>query len=928
MSANSGGEPLASSDFNAAANAETSDADVGIEGQDSSDPAPHISQSQTEISQSGLVQPRRIEDATVAELVAQLSRSPLQTWRLLKAAASSQGRRSDLILAPQPVGFADGPQAFRAIHINWRERIGPQKAIQIGQLLLYALALSVAFVGSVIARGTAEIPRFAETSLHVAAPFLWLGFLLWLAAEIVGRAPRIRAYWRECDRLARMRWFARVIPALFILAGLHRFLQSMGAPREYAINLAGSALGLVLSGLILLIALEQASRHLQRSPKTRIGRRLIQSQPSEQTWIVNRSPSPGHALRKASRWRAAALILAVMCSAYVWANTSGNRIETTAIGVWLLSIGCWSLAFAPYRWDAFDWAAHRIDAWRRLDLRGNRWAIALFATILLLGMSLRLPNLESSPPQLISDHVENIKDAYDIRYNEYRPLLFTNYNSREPLHYYLLVMLSAAPGLEVDRYAFSLLSAIEGIITLSFLFWLALEIIGERPKRIRLAYAIAATALAAVSIWHLTISRQGFRVALCPLFVASSLIFFVRALRYNRRTDYVKSGLLLGFGLLSYQPLQMLPAIYVIGVAIALSVRRRMWRIQLRYWLNLGVLAFCAFIVFLPLFHLWVEQPDAALSRQLSGIFGATPMNAGQRLEFLRDNAATLLSNLRANLLMFHYYGDSVWISGLPDEPATDPLTASFILLGLAAWIAMIFTSRDPAFMLVPIALFCMLLVPSLALAHPIESLHNMRASGAIVPVFLIAGLPLAVFCHRLVAAFPKRIGILLAVAVTASAILYTYNYNSEMYFGRYRDRYLRAAQPHAQAGSILRSFAESDGSYGNAFVLPYPHWWDSRAVGMEGGKPGWFNDPLPSAIPSYLGRALTRSDDLRLDPERDLLFFYSQNDEEAAELLKAYFPQGRAIKHRLEMESKSFYTYRVLALGRDGLLEFIHANA
>ena len=214
---------------------------------------------------------------------------------------------------------------------------------------------------------------------------------------------------------------------------------------------------------------------------------------------------------------------------------------------------------------------------------------------------------------MISDHAENVKDAFNIRYDNYKPILFTNYSAREPLHYYLLVALSWLPGHEVDRYAFSLLSAIEGLLTLPLIFWLAQELMGKRDRRFGQTFGLIAAALVAVSWWHITMSRQGFRITLCPLLMAWSLVFYTRALRYNNRTDFVKAGLLLGFGLMSYQPMQMLAVIYIVGIAITLLANRHDWRARLGYAVNSVVLVFTAFVVFLPLFHVWVEYPELAL---------------------------------------------------------------------------------------------------------------------------------------------------------------------------------------------------------------------------------------------------------------------------------------------------------------------------
>ncbi len=868
---------------------------------------------------------RQFEELTISEFLALMLRSPLGTWRRLRQAANPV-HASPLAenRLRHPALFGDSSaQSIVSPSVDYaRAFSGPYL-----QLIIYSAAILFAFVGSLFAR---ETPAIAGDSLEFAAPYLWAGFLLWLAADVVGHLPKLKSHWRKCGRLERIRRAARVVPALIALAALHQLTQSMGAPRPQILELAGAAIGLLLVALLIFVIIEIVCRLAKRMPQFAVGTESGFGLQAGQTWIVDQYPQEIVAWRGMSRWRAIAMVSAALSSLYVWLNTTGNRIETATILVWLLSIGLSSVSFAPHRWNIFEWAADRVDAWRGLRLRERRLPLLALALVLLLGFQLRFSDLDSSPPQLISDHVENIKDSYRIRYDGYLPILFTDYNNREPLHQYLAVALSSLPGLEVDRYTFSLLSAIEGFLTLPLIFWLALELMGRRNRRFGRWYALCVAALVAVNLWHITMSRQGLRTTLCPLFMTWSFVFFARALRFNRRTDFVKAGLLLGFGLMSYQPMQMLPLIYLAGVVICLLIRGMFWHVSLRYLFNLAVLAICAISVFLPLLHVWMENPQQALMRQSQTIFGDAPMSNEERLDFLReDGLPALLSNFRLTALMFHHAGDKVWLSAVRDEPATDPLTAAFILLGVAAWLTKIISRRDAVLFLVPVALVFMLLVPSLALAHQNYSPHYMRALGSLCPIFLIAGLPLARYCWLMYLVLPQKLGALAVVCILAGCILYAYEYNSSKYFESYTEYYLARAQPHRQAGAILRGFAESDGSYGNAFALTYPHWWDSRAVGMEAGNARWSNAiPAAESLPHYLRSASERHDHLRLNPDRDLLFFYSQDDQAAPSVLSHWFPQGRPQRHNLEFDWKSFYSYRVPALGSAGLAEFLNQFA
>ena len=100
---------------------------------------------------------------------------------------------------------------------------------------------------------------------------------------------------------------------------------------------------------------------------------------------------------------------------------------------------------------------------------------------------------------------------------------------------------------------------------------------------------------------------------------------------------------------------------------------------------------------------------------------------------------------------------------------------------------------------------------------------------------------------------------------------------------------------PHSEAGSILRGFIQSDGAPGNAFSMGFPYWWDYRALGIVAGYPLWPNDGAPIEwLPQKLEDAMRRTDALRLDRNRDLLFFYNIRDEESQAQLREWFPDGR----------------------------------
>ena len=864
---------------------------------------------------------RAIENLTLSELIVQFMRTPAGTWSVLQNAFRLSAGGAQIVAGTQPsiaVERATATNRRATSRLSLRAALMAVAQTKYMQLLLYAAAIVCAFVGSILVRGTEDVSRADGYSLTVGAPYLWLGFLLWLAAEVVGQWAKIRSCWLRFDRSARLRWIARIVPTLIWINALFVLAESMSAPRESAAAIALTAVSRFIAGGIVWLAIEIVYW------RARPG---LAAEGSIPQWIVIRQPSRRPAWEEINNRRKLLIGLATLSSLIVWQNTTDNRIEPPIIILWLASAILWGFVFAPLRWNAFAWATDSIDGFRRFRWRENQWVIVALMLILLLGAGFRFYRLDAYPPQMFSDLVEKIQDAYKIHHlNDYR-IFLDNIGGREPIHFYLLSFLASQPGMEFNHYALKLMSALESFITLPIVFWLGVEVMGKRRRNFGLLFGLMVAGMVAVSFWHVMIGRQGMRISLAPLFSALTAVYLVRALRCNRRADYVKAGLALGFGLMGYQAVRMLPAAAVAGIAIAVLIGKFSWRMRASYLLNLTVLAFVSFMVFLPMIHYWTEEPENYMRRANTRLFGDMPTTDEERAAFLQESGPILLRNVRNTALIYHYYGDSTWVSAVGDEPAADPLTAAFVVLGIAAWLSICIRAGEPVFIFVPIYLFVTLLPTALALSFPVEVPSFIRASSAIPPSYLIAALPVVVFCRHLCKTYTKRLGVVAAVVFAIAVLLYSNNYNTSLYFGEFTDQFVRASHPYAQAGDILRGFAESGGAFGNAFVLTSAHWWDVRAIGIEAGVMFWHKGGAVKTLPQMLARGLRREEKYRLNPERDLLFFYSRQNEDAPSLLAEWFPRGRSMEIEIQPAPKSFFIYRVPALGADGLHQFLDKN-
>lgn len=794
-------------------------------------------------------------------------------------------------------------------------------------LLLYFVAVCLAVYGN--ARlGTGDF-RTEENALHVGAPYLWLAFFTWLLADLYDCWADIKAWWKGRDRLEKARWLGRAPPLLIGLSGAMLLVEAMSAERAAAVGLVQSSLGifalaaLIWAGIDIAIwRLRKRSIELLRPPgggaspeprqsadEPQAGRPLIDR--------LNRS-----FWRKMPWLRIALPLLAAISSAVVWAETDGNRIAPAIVLLWLLSALLWAWAFAPLNWSVIGWARERRAALRRFKWRENAWIIIAMILVMILGAGFRFAQLDTVPSEMINDHVINIHDAYDVYRGEYK--IFFEYGGREPAFIWLTALLARLPGFGFDYYTVKFLAALESLISLPIFFAFGVELIGGGRRKLGVLTGLLLAGLVAASFWHVVISRLALRIVPAPLFTALVMIYLSRALRRNRRVDFVMAGLALGFGLYTYSSVRALPIIVAAGVVIALLIRRIAWRERLRYLLHLAVLAAVTFMICIPLFHFAIEKPDVFWQR-------ATSRSAGHdaSIDDWRDqselNIPIVLNNIRNALLMFNWRSDGSWVQSLPAEPALDVFTGAFLVLGAAAWLPRMLRSRDPAWWLAPVALFIMLLPSVAAVAFPTENPSNTRASGVIPLVYLLAAFPLALIARRIARSFPRNMGFMLAAILCGGIILLANHRNTGAYFDRFADNYRETSYYRFNhAGRTLRGFANSDGAYGNAFVIHYSYHWHNRGIGIEAGQLTWPNAVELGHIPDFLLEASLRHDAFQLDPARDLLFFYRTADESILPQLREWFPAGREMLMNAGLEGKSYKIYRVPALGGEGFARFV----
>ena len=641
---------------------------------------------------------RTFEDLTLAELVGQFMRSPQKTWRALTNVTSTPREAEHRTTVPIPVPPSQPRTSATPLFDNFvaeddkpkdYTRFRPSRK-QI-QLVLYMIAVVIAILGSRLLLGQEGVKRTEDNALVVGAPYLWIAFFIWLGAELFGHWESLVNWWNRSDRLTQVRWVLRSIPVFVWMTALLRITDSMTAPAELALGLVQIALGRILLGVIIWILIEALviviRMIVRRNPEAVINWTTPDYLPVPEDNTYTLIPN----IRHIPVTRIFIFFFAIVSSILVWIGTPANTISPPIILLWFISAGLWGFAFAPLDWHFFDWATEKLDAFRRFSWQDNMGYIIAFALILVLGIGFRFAQLDSLPSEMTDDHVEKILDSSRVWHGEYN-IFFANNGGREPIQMYLMSLFSNLPGLDFNHFTLKLLAAIQSLITLPILVWLGVELMGKDRRRFGIVVGLILAGLVAVSYWHVAISRQALRIVMTPIFTSLLMIFLARAMRYNRRSDFIKTALVLGFGLYAYQAVRMLPVVVVAGVTIAVMVRNISWKERVVYGVNLSVLVFISFMVFLPMFHYSMEDPDHFWRRTAGRLLGddvITEQRADgtiierraspeEQAEAFNANVPILMTNVRNALLMFNWKGDVGWISGVPNEPAMDTYTGAF----------------------------------------------------------------------------------------------------------------------------------------------------------------------------------------------------------------------------------------------------------
>jgi hypothetical protein len=562
------------------------------------------------------------------------------------------------------------------------------------------------------------------------------------------------------------------------------------------------------------------------------------------------------------------LVTGVFFSIFTILASSQDTLRTSTVILWSLAIVAIVGAFWEGRVEWRHWL-ERARTWiqepdLRISIRPWHWALIGVA---LLSIVFRLIHLDQVPFEMWSDHAEKLLDVYDVLHGKESIFFFRN-TGREMIEFYLAAFTAKVFGTGLSFLTLKIVTAAAGLLTLPYVYLFARELGGRQV-------ALIATTMAGIGYWPNVISRLGLRFPFYAVFAAPALYYLLKGLRTRSRNDLLLCGAIVGFSLNGYSPARIIPVAVVVGVGIFLLHRASRGQ-RLQTVALLAVMGVVGFVFVLPLFRVAVEQPDQVFFRMMSRMGTAEQAYPGSPL-------LIFAGNVLKGLAIFGWDDGQIWIASIPHRPALDWLTGAFFHLGVILIVVRYVRRRDwrDAFTLVSIPV---LMLPStLALAFPDENPALHRASGAYIPAFTLAALAVVAAIDWAKKIWPQRRSAMASVyAGLGVMLLISGVINYRLVLVDFAKLNIQSTWNTAQAGQIVKGFAESVGSFETAHMVPFPYWMDGRLVGINAGQPATdFSTPTDQLAGLQ-------------DEPRAQLFLVNTQDKPDQDLLTQLFPNGR----------------------------------
>lgn len=554
------------------------------------------------------------------------------------------------------------------------------------------------------------------------------------------------------------------------------------------------------------------------------------------------------------------------------------------LSLWTLSLVFFLLALLDFKRlrEIFEHTKQIIKD-KQFLIKVTPWMIALIVASILV-FYFRFYRLNEVLGEMFSDHAEKLLDVYDVLSGKF-PVFFVRNTGREFFQFYWTAFLAIILNTGISFMSLKIGTALAGFLTLPYIYLLGKEL---RNKWV----GLIAFLFAGIAYWPNVISRVGLRFPFYPMFAAPTLYYLIRGIRQKSRNDFIYSGIALGFGLHGYSSTRFLPIVVVVAVVLYLLHK------QSKGFRNQTVNAFitlvlASFIIFLPLFKYTFVNPEIVGYRMMTRL-------TSKESEITQPVGEIFLNNLWNAETMFFYSNGGAWVHSIPNRPALDMVSAGLYLLGSMIVLIQYLKHRNWEDLFILLAVPLLMMPSILSLAFPGENPSLNRTGGAIIPVFILVAIGFErVFYSIWRYAKYKRFKLLYSV-LGIGLFLISASINHNLVFNQFDKQFMAGAWNTSQIGAIIKGYANSVGNADHAYVVPSPHWVDTRLVGINAGYPTKDYALWPEQF-----------DQLTIDEDEKLVILKPDN-QQALDLLKTMFPNGILYNYDSGFVGKDFYIYQI----------------
>jgi 4-amino-4-deoxy-L-arabinose transferase-like glycosyltransferase len=581
-------------------------------------------------------------------------------------------------------------------------------------------------------------------------------------------------------------------------------------------------------------------------------------------WVVPLSPEEGEG-EDNYKVRVSVFLVALPLVILAFLTLGGNQFTTLNVTLWILAILAVLWAFwqgTPQLSTWWDDIRSLLRFPWKITISRDTLVMIIFLVLILF---FRVYQMDTVPPEMVSDQAEKLLDVGDVLDGQTR-IFFPRNTGREGLQMYMTAAVALLFGTGLSFTSLKIGTILLGLFTLPYIYLLGKELGSARA-------GLFAMVLVGIAYWPNVITRVGLRFSLYSALTAPTLYFLIRGLRTRNRNYFLISGIFLGIGLHGYTPFRVVPILVVVAVILYMLHRQSQGaRRQAIWWL--AALVVVAVVVFLPLLRFWIESPELFFYRTMTRIGSIeSPLPAPGWQIFLK--------NLWDAMVMFFWDNGEVWVVSVTHRPALDIVTAVLFFIGATLLFVRYLRERNwvDLFLLISIPL---LMLPSiLSLAFPSENPILNRTAGAIVPVFLIAGIALDGLLTGITKREASSTGVIIAWVTGILLLSFSMLHNYDLVFNQYQEAYTQSSWNTSEMGAVIRNYGELHGGTETTWVVAYPHWVDTRLVGINAGEPHRDFAIWPEAF----GDTLTMP-----NPK---LFLIKPEDLEAVDALHDLYPAG-----------------------------------